>query len=304
MLKSYGYLLSLYIFTFLFAVSYILPCCKDVIFMVYFNKNNDKAINEVKAYRIFFINLSIAFFILSVIFTFFTDNILYLSSLITIFVAVMLFKFYKSNKEILKLKLISCEVSSKASFFIKLKKHHYLLHIFTVLYMFLRVKCFKNDNPFLFNSYYYINPVSALFIAGFFAGIYLFIKKAPHFAEKKLKDILINYIYLISFTAVYILFISSEIFITANYTYIIYLFIYLVFLIFLNIIYIRYVNKINKPFEFKVENAHLYSKRLIELSYDGTRIFLNFKNKKACLILAGLILYLIIYISVLLMLTI
>jgi len=300
-----SYLINIYAYSFLFTLSYILPMFNDVFFMVSFSRKSEKAIGEVISYREFFIDISIVFFIISTLLLYFADDIFYLTSLITIYITLILFKYYKGNREILKLRLYENEAPLKApSYFINLKYYHYSLHLFTVFYMLFAVKSFENKNPLNFKSYHYLNPVTALFLCGLFLGVYLFIKKAPDFAEKKVKPMLLNYLYLVSYTIIFTLLVITDIMISFNYIRLIYEALFLFILIFLNIIYILYLKTINKPYDFKIENSKINSSKIIDTSLDGTRIFLNLKNKKARLISAGFVLYVLIYISLVYLLAI
>lgn len=274
-----------------------MPKYKDVLFFVNYSKNSIDGSKEVLKYRNFFAFLSVVFFIISTIITSFTNSIFYLSSLITVYVILMLYKFLQGNREILNLRNYEVNPQSKPSYFIKIKKSYYLLHIFTVLYMFFMVCEFKKQNAFDFKNYFYINPITALFVSGLFIMAYLFIKNAPDLADKSIKPLMINYLYPASYTSLFILF-SLNVYTLYHpgFIYILYTLIFLIILILINMVSLSYIKEKNKPFEFKVENPRISSEKLIEITPDGTRIFLNFKNKKSRLISAGFLIYLIIYI--------
>lgn len=304
-MNSYiSYTICIFIYSFLFALSYVAPQYKNVCFGVLCNPKAKAVINEIKKFRFFFSELSIYFFIFSVVFLFFTSEINFLSFFITLYLFILIIKFNKSNRVMKEIVLCDTKSGEKHDSFISVKFHHYSLHLFTVLYIIYISYREKTLNPELYTNIYSVNSLTAIFILSLIPFIYLFLKNAPDFAEKRVKQLFYNFTFLVSFAVIFALYSFSSIIMYYDFTLSFYTLFYLAFLIFLCVIFSRYINKLNKPYPFKAESGTFSSKRLIESSIDGTKIFINLKNKKAILITSAMALYVIIYLSAVYLLTI
>lgn len=297
-MKEYAFLICAYTYTFLFLISYIVPCYKDVVFMVNFTNEKETAVNIINKFRTFFLNLSVAFLIITSIAVYLTGSMIYYTFFTTVYIMILLTKYYLAHKETLKLRFIDSKSTTKASYLLTLTNMHFLCDIFIVLLTFFNVYETEKNYSVLFDKSFYVIPITSLFLTGFFVIINKIIRTAPDFAVKEVKLHIINFVHLVSFScSFFILMYAQLIFQNINIIYFVYAGIYLLTLIAVSIVYLRFILKINRPFEFKVSNSRITEGAPLEISLDGTRIFINFTNKKSRLIIAGLLVYLMAYIS-------
>lgn len=283
MLDYYSYPLCIYIFSFLAIMA------DSISFTL---KKGFKGKDDYLKLKEQFCDLAMLFFIITVSVLYFTKSTFFLSSTVSIYIILVSFilsECIKGNYKPKKLRLVNKRV---------------FIHIFTLIYILITINTFKRENYYYFNNKYYIHFVSSVFCMGLYFIMDKCINNSPDFAVKEVKEHLRNYISLTFFSVIYILYILTGILVGYNIICIIYLLIYLMVLIFANVVYLKYIKSINQPYGFKIEDGIIKSDKAIEISLDGTKIFLNIKSKNARLLFAGILIYILTYIYLIYLLTI
>lgn len=299
-MKEYMFLVNTYTYLGLFILFFFSVSYKDVIFMVNFSKEALISSRTIKKFREYLINVTLIFFSLSVGFGAYNDSLFYFNLLNSLYLSIMIIKYMGCHKEVKKASLISNEIIKGKNPSIFLSEYYISFAVLLSLYNFYQIYMIKNTESILFDKVLYLIPVSLFFLnLLIFASIKL-INNGSDFNIKEVKGHITNSLcilsYILSFMIIfYTDFIVKEFNLTGiinSSTIIISGIIYFIY-------YHKYIKDLNKPFNFNVANGMITNGKVVEINLKGTKLFINFKNKKSYLLLIGFIVYITLYIFLL-----
>lgn len=300
-MTRYYFIINFISYLFLFILFFLSVSYKNVIFTVNFTKESEASNLLIKAFRKFLFKTTVLFFLVSVS----LNNFLYFGLLNFLYFGIVNFKYLSYANEVKKQAFSSSEIKKNTDRFLYLDYYDLILSFFLTIYNFYIVFEKRLSEDILFSKSLYIIPLTLFFLNIFAFFTIKLIQKGSDFKVKEVKGHIINILVISSITISYIFIVYSQ-FVLKSLSvtaFINSLFVAILSVIYL-IIYIRYINSINKGFLFKVENGKITTGKVIEINLKGTKLFINFKNKKSYLLLIGFIVFILSYIWLVYLLTI
>lgn len=300
-MTRYYFIINFISYLFLFILFFLSVSYKNVIFTVNFTKESEASNLLIKAFRKFLFKTIVLFFLVSVS----LNNFLYFGLLNFLYFGIVNFKYLSYANEVKKQAFSSSEITKNTDRFLYLDYYDLILSFFLTIYNFYIVFEKRLSEDILFSKSLYIIPLTLFFLNLFAFFTIKLIQKGSDFKVKEVKGHIINILVISSITISYIFIVYSQ-FVLKSLSvtaFINSLFVAILSVIYL-IIYIRYINSINKGFLFNVENGKITTGKVIEINLRGTKLFINFKNKKSYLLLIGFIVFILSYIWLVYLLTI
>ena len=298
---KYYFVLNIISYLFMFTLFFFSVSYKKVIFMVNFTNENMPANLLIKNFRNFLFNITSLFLCVSLI----LNNYLYFGILNFLYFLVIIFKHFNCNREIKKIALSNLDSTKGSDRFLYLGLYSLSLSFFLTLYNFYVIFDKRLSEDILFSKTLYIIPLTLFFLNLFVFLTINLINSGSDFKVKEIKNHLVNILILLSYMTSFLFIIYSQ-----------YTVKLITFTAFANslaiavlstlyiVVYARYVKSINKGYEFSVINEKTTTGKVIEINLRGTKLFINFKNKKSYLLLIGFIVFILSYIWLVYLLTI
>ncbi len=287
----------LFIFTlFFFSVSY-----KNTIFMVNFTSESLTANLLIKNFRKFLFKLTAFSFSLSLI----LNSFLYFGLMNFLYFSIMIFKYLKCHNEIKKIALSNSQIIKGNDRFLFLDYYDLSLSFFLTLYNFYVIFKSRLNENIIFSKTLYIIPLTLFFLNLFNFFTIKLINSGSDFKVKEIKNHIVNLLVIVSYTISFLFIIYSQYAVKLiTFTALTNSLTIAVLLILYCVVYARYIKSINKGYEFNVECEKITNGKVIETNLTGTKLFINFKNKKSYLLLTGFLLFVLSYILLVYLLTI
>lgn len=286
---------NLIIYLGLFTLLFISSNHKNICFMVNFDCKNEVAAKIIKEYREYLFKVTALMFLLSLVVCELFSSVFYIGTVNALYVFIILLKYISCHNQIKKSALENAKSENIIASIFSFDIYDFYLNIALTLYNFYLFLKFKENSDVIFSNTLFVIPLTLFFLNLIIIFSVFLIKKAPDFNVKEVKLHLINMLWLTGFFTSTV-FTFYECFIILGKLYFLCLFaLFLIIEIFTAFLYIRYISAINKPYGFKVENEKITNGKVVEINLSGTRLFINFKNKKSYLLLTGFFIFTVVY---------
>ena len=296
---NYYFTINFISYLFMFTLFFLSVSYKNVIFTVNFTKENTSSNLVIKDFRKFLFKVTVFFFLLSLV----LNNFLHFGIMNFLYFFVIILKYINCRNEIKKITLSNSCHKKDNDRFLYLNFYDLSLSFFLTLYNFYIIFDKRLSEDILFAKTLYIIPLTLFFLNLFAFFTIKLINSGSDFNVKKVKEHIVNIIIIISYILSFSFIIYSQFAVKLitftgfinSLTTVVLSIIYLAF-------YTRYIKRINKKFDFLVSNEKITNGKVIEINLTGTKLFINFKNKKSYLLLTGFLLVLLSYILLILLL--
>jgi len=300
-MSKYYFIINVISYLFMFILFFFSVSYKKVIFMVNFTNESLSANLLIKNFRNFLFNVTAFFFSLSLIF----NNFLYFGLMNFLYFLIIIFKYFTCCNEMKKIVFSNSDLTKSSDRFLYLDYFSLSLSFFLTLYNFYIIFDKRLSEDILFLKTLYIIPLTLFYLNLFVLFTIKLINSGSDFNVKEVKKHIINLLIIISYTVSFSFIIYSQYAVkSVDFTALVNCFMATVLSLIYIIMYLRYIKEINKKFEFNVLREKVTNGKVIEINLTGTKLFINFKNKKSYLLLTGFILFILSYIWLVYLLTI
>ena len=300
-MSKYYFIINVISYLFMFILFFFSVSYKKVIFMVNFTNESLSANLLIKNFRNFLFNVTSFFFSLSLIF----NNFLYFGLMNFLYFLIIIFKYFTCYNEMKKIVFSNSDLTKSSDRFLYLDYFSLSLSFFLTLYNFYIIFDKRLSEDILFSKTLYIIPMTLFYLNLLVLFTIKLINSGSDFNVKEVKKHIINLLIIISYTVSFSFIIYSQYAVkSVDFTALVNCFMATVLSLIYIIMYLRYIKEINKKFEFNVSREKVTNGKVIEINLTGTKLFINFKNKKSYLLLTGFILFILSYIWLVYLLTI
>ena len=300
-MSKYYFIINVISYLFMFILFFFSVSYKKVIFMVNFTNESLSANLLIKNFRNFLFNVTSFFFSLSLIF----NNFLYFGLMNFLYFLIIIFKYFTCYNEMKKIVFSNSDLTKNSDRFLYLDYFSLSLSFFLTLYNFYIIFDKRLSEDILFSKTLYIIPMTLFYLNLLVLFTIKLINSGSDFNVKEVKKHIINLLIIISYTVSFSFIIYSQYAVkSVDFTTLVNCFMAMVLSLMYIIMYLRYIKEINKKFEFNVSREKVTKGKVIEINLTGTKLFINFKNKKSYLLLTGFILFILSYIWLVYLLTI
>ena len=300
-MSKYYFIINVISYLFMFILFFFSVSYKKVIFMVNFTDESLSANLLIKNFRNFLFNVTSFFFSLSLIF----NNFLYFGLMNFLYFLIIIFKYFTCYNEMKKIVFSNSDLTKNSDRFLYLDYFSLSLSFFLTLYNFYIIFDKRLSEDILFSKTLYIIPMTLFYLNLLVLFTIKLINSGSDFNVKEVKKHIINLLIIISYTVSFSFIIYSQYAVkSVDFTALVNCFMATVLSLIYIIMYLRYIKEINKKFEFNVSREKVTNGKVIEINLTGTKLFINFKNKKSYLLLTGFILFILSYIWLVYLLTI
>ena len=300
-MSKYYFIINVISYLFMFILFFFSVSYKKVIFMVNYTNESLSANLLIKNFRNFLFNVTAFFFSLSLIF----NNFLYFGLMNFLYFLVIIFKYFTCYNEMKKIVFSNSDLTKSSDRFLYLDYFSLSLSFFLTLYNFYIIFDKRLSEDILFSKTLYIIPMTLFYLNLLVLFTIKLINSGSDFNVKEVKKHIINLLIIISYTVSFSFIIYSQYAVkSVDFTALVNCFMATVLSLIYIIMYLRYIKEINKKFEFNVLREKVTNGKVIEINLTGTKLFINFKNKKSYLLLTGFILFILSYIWLVYLLTI
>ena len=300
-MSKYYFIINVISYLFMFILFFFSVSYKKVIFMVNFTNESLSANLLIKNFRNFLFNVTSFFFSLSLIF----NNFLYFGLMNFLYFLIIIFKYFTCYNEMKKIVFSNSDLTKSSDRFLYLDYFSLSLSFFLTLYNFYIIFDKRLSEDILFSKTLYIIPMTLFYLNLLVLFTIKLINSGSDFNVKEVKKHIINLLIIISYTVSFSFIIYSQYAVkSVDFTALVNCFMATVLSLIYIIMYLRYIKEINKKFEFNVLREKVTNGKVIEINLTGTKLFINFKNKKSYLLLTGFILFILSYIWLVYLLTI
>lgn len=300
-MSKYYFIINVISYLFMFILFFFSVSYKKVIFMVNFTNESLSANLLIKNFRNFLFNVTAFFFSLSLIF----NNFLYFGLMNFLYFLIIIFKYFTCHNEMKKIVFSNSDLTKSSDRFLYLDYFSLSLSFFLTLYNFYIIFDKRLSEDILFSKSLYIIPLTLFYLNLLVLFTIKLINSGSDFNVKEVKKHIINLLIIISYTVSFSFIIYSQYAVkSVDFTALVNCFMATVLSLIYIIMYLRYIKEINKKFEFNVLREKVTNGKVIEINLTGTKLFINFKNKKSYLLLTGFILFILSYIWLVYLLTI
>lgn len=300
-MSKYYFIINVISYLFMFILFFFSVSYKKVIFMVNFTNESLSANLLIKNFRNFLFNVTAFFFSLSLIF----NNFLYFGLMNFLYFLIIIFKYFTCYNEMKKIVFSNSDLTKSSDRFLYLDYFSLSLSFFLTLYNFYIIFDKRLSEDILFSKTLYIIPMTLFYLNLLVLFTIKLINSGSDFNVKEVKKHIINLLIIISYTVSFSFIIYSQYAVkSVDFTALVNCFMATVLSLIYIIMYLRYIKEINKKFEFNVLREKVTNGKVIEINLTGTKLFINFKNKKSYLLLTGFILFILSYIWLVYLLTI
>ena len=218
---------------------------------------------------------------------------------------IIIFKYFTCYNEMKKIVFSNSDLTKNSDRFLYLDYFSLSLSFFLTLYNFYIIFDKRLSEDILFSKTLYIIPMTLFYLNLLVLFTIKLINSGSDFNVKEVKKHIINLLIIISYTVSFSFIIYSQYAVkSVDFTALVNCFMATVLSLIYIIMYLRYIKEINKKFEFNVLREKVTNGKVIEINLTGTKLFINFKNKKSYLLLTGFILFILSYIWLVYLLTI
>ena len=300
-MSKYYFIINVISYLFMFILFFFSVSYKKVIFMVNYTNESLSANLLIKNFRNFLFNVTSFFFSLSLIF----NNFLYFGLMNFLYFLIIIFKYFTCYNEMKKIVFSNSDLTKNSDRFLYLDYFSLSLSFFLTLYNFYIIFDKRLSEDILFSKTLYIIPMTLFYLNLLVLFTIKLINSGSDFNVKEVKKHIINLLIIISYTVSFSFIIYSQYAVkSVDFTALVNCFMATVLSLIYIIMYLRYIKEINKKFEFNVLREKVTNGKVIEINLTGTKLFINFKNKKSYLLLTGFILFILSYIWLVYLLTI
>lgn len=296
---KYYFTINFISYLLIFILFFLSVSYKNVIFMVNFTKENVSANLLIKDFRSFLFKVTVFFFLSSLV----LNNFLYFGIMNFLYFFVIMYKYINCHGKIKNIALSNSNQTKDNDRFLYLNYYDLSLSFFLTLYNFYIIFSKRLSEDIIFSKALYIIPLTLFFLNIFALFTVKLINSGSDFNVKKVKHHIVNIIIIISYILSFSFIIYSQFVVKLiTFTGFVNSIIPVSLSILYTVFYIRYIKLINKKFDFNVINEKVTNGKIIEINLTGTKLFINFKNKKSYLLLTGFLLVLLSYIFLILLL--
>ena len=277
-MSKYYFIINVISYLFMFILFFFSVSYKKVIFMVNFTNESLSANLLIKNFRNFLFNVTAFFFSLSLIF----NNFLYFGLMNFLYFLVIISKYFTCHNEMKKIVLLNSDLTKSSDRFLYLDYFSLSLSFFLTLYNFYIIFGKRLSEDILFSKTLYIIPLTLFYLNLLVLFTIKLINSGSDFNVKEVKKHIINLLIIISYTVSFSFIIYSQYAVkSVDFTALVNCFMAMVLSLIYIIMYLRYIKEINKKFEFNVSKEKVTNGKVIEINLTGTKLFINFKNKKS-----------------------